>query len=366
MEKFSQKELLEEGFLDSVRRAGGIARAAVKGAAKGIYSMDPEGFNKIAAPVKTLAAPIVGAYNQIKQDDPVSFLKEELKAKKSIELVKVVSQKTQNADTSTWKSHNRTTSTQIKNLFGISKTVTIITFWGTTYRQGTERQYRTYGEANELTIPNRQLALRKNEIGSVRQNDQLGPVRQGDKMRQTKGRVVDLPATINKTATDQKQLTYKPEQQSQDTEQQDTLQPPVPGAKLMAAEVFRTNQGLVMGDVYDPKTGDVISAYTEKQEPFSFENAKTNFFANHTPPLSPNTTELTPTDATEFIKYLYQLKRKDFNTASSTDKNVFNALLSSGNNVAVNDIKKAAKQVQIAENTNTSQKVLLEQLKNLL
>ena len=96
MRKLTQLELLEEGFLDAVRRAGGIARAAVKGAAKGIYAMDPSGFDTIAAPFKTIAAPITGALKQIKQDDPVSFLKEELKLEyyktfnpKSVEIIEV-------------------------------------------------------------------------------------------------------------------------------------------------------------------------------------------------------------------------------------------------------------------------------------
>jgi len=80
MHKVSQRELIGEGFLDVMRRAGSIARAAVKGVAKGIYSMDPSGFNTIAAPFKTIAAPITGALKQIKQDDPKKFVLQELKA----------------------------------------------------------------------------------------------------------------------------------------------------------------------------------------------------------------------------------------------------------------------------------------------
>ena len=100
MRKLTQLELLEEGFLDAVRRAGGIARAAVKGAAKGIYAMDPGGFDTIAAPFKTIAAPITGALKQIKQDDqiidPKQFVLQELKLSyyktfnpKSVEIIEV-------------------------------------------------------------------------------------------------------------------------------------------------------------------------------------------------------------------------------------------------------------------------------------
>lgn len=364
MRKLTQLELLEEGFLDAVRRAGGIARAAVKGAAKGIYAMDPSGFDTIAAPFKTIAAPITGALKQIKQDDPVSFLKEELKTNRSIELIKVVSQKTQNANipinkkvsqfdrfdttnrdstsariTNDVGSATGAVSRQIKNLMGISKTVTIITFWGTLYRAGTERRYQTYGEANELSIP--------------------GPARNPRERRREGGPIVDVEAQ-EVPQNQQLRLSYTPEESNAEN-----LQPPVEGAQLMAAEVFRTNRGLILGDIYDPKTGDIISPYMEKQKAYSFDNAKADFFANHTPTLSPNTTELTASDATDFIKYLYQIKRKDFNTASSTDKNVFNALLSAGGNIKVDDIKRASKQVKLVEKKNISQKVLIEQLKKL-
>jgi len=81
MREYSQLELMEEGFLDSVRRAGGIAKAAVKGAAKGVYNMDPTGFNTIAAPFKTIAAPVAAVYNQFKKDDPKMFVMTQLKAK---------------------------------------------------------------------------------------------------------------------------------------------------------------------------------------------------------------------------------------------------------------------------------------------
>ena len=90
MEKFSQKELLEEeGFLDSIRNAGRLAKTAVtsaiknplatvgalaKGAAKGIYDMDPEGFDTIAKPLKTVAAPFTKALSQFSKQDASTFL----------------------------------------------------------------------------------------------------------------------------------------------------------------------------------------------------------------------------------------------------------------------------------------------------
>lgn len=322
MRKLTQLELLEEGFLDSMRRAGGIARAAVKGAAKGIYAMDPGGFDTIAAPFKTIAAPITGALKQIKQDDPVSFLKEELKTNRSIELIKVVSQKTQNA-----------ASKQIKNLMGISKTVTIITFWGNTYRSGTERQYKPYGEA----VGNTQ-AYRDNYDTAFGNTSEV------------------LPEAIN---------TSEVPPETDNTSEAS----PAPGAKLMAAEVFRTSRGLVLGNIYDPKTGDIISEYKEKQQSFSFENAKANFFANQQTPISSNTTELSVQDATNLIKYLFQIKSKNYDTAQPAEKSGFEAILSNATaasaNVKVSDIKSVAKQTRIAENTHVSQKVLLEQISRL-
>ena len=366
MRKLTQLELLEEGFLDSMRRAGGIARAAVKGAAKGIYAMDPGGFDTIAAPFKTIAAPITGALKQIKQDDPVSFLKEELKTNRSIELVKVVSQKTQNAnihinkkvsqcdrfDTTNRDSTSAriandvgsatgAVSRRIKNLMGISKTVTIITFWGNAYRYGTERQYKAYGEASELIIS---------------YGDNMIPI------------ITQLEAASISTTTPSTSSTTTPPTSSTAPEQGDQ-QPPVPGAKLMAAEVFRTSRGLVLGDIYDPKTGDVISEYREKQQPFSFENVKANFFANQQTPISPNTTELSVQDATNLIKYLFQIKSKNYDTAQPAEKSGFEAILSNATaasaKVKVSDIKSVAKQTRIAENTHISQKVLLEQISRL-
>jgi len=56
MHKLSQLELLEEGFLDKVRTAG----RAMKAVGKGIYALDPEGFNKLTAPLKTISSPVMG------------------------------------------------------------------------------------------------------------------------------------------------------------------------------------------------------------------------------------------------------------------------------------------------------------------
>jgi hypothetical protein len=63
MVKFSQRELLSEGFLDKIRTAGRVAKAIGRGAkavASGITALDPEGFRKLGAPIKTLTSPAVG------------------------------------------------------------------------------------------------------------------------------------------------------------------------------------------------------------------------------------------------------------------------------------------------------------------
>ena len=59
MEKFSQKELLQEGFLDAMRKAGSIVNSTVKKVGRGIAStaaaankLDREGFNVLKDPFK--------------------------------------------------------------------------------------------------------------------------------------------------------------------------------------------------------------------------------------------------------------------------------------------------------------------------
>lgn len=339
MRKLTQLELLEEGFLDTMRRAGGIARAAAKGVAKGIYAMDPGRFDTMAAPFKSIASPIAGAMSQIKKDDPVSFLKEELKTYRSIELVKVISQKTQNANIPVPGKKISTaankTNTAIKNLMGTSKTVTIINFLGTVYRKGTDRQYKPYGEA--VAVGSTQANRDNND--AVSSNTSETPPEAVNSSETP-------PETVNTSET-----------------------PPESNAKLMAAEVFRTSRGLVLGDIYDPGTGDIISEYREKQQPFSFESSKAYFFANQQPPISPYTTELSVQDATSFIKYLFLIKSKNYDTAQPAEKSRFEAILSNATaasaNVKVSDIKSVAKQTRIAENTHVSQKVLLEQISRL-
>lgn len=360
MEKLSQTELLQEGFLDSVRRAGGIARAAIKGVAKGIYKMDPSGFDTLAAPFKTIASPVVGAYQQMKLDDPVMFLKQELSANKNIELVKVVSQKTQNANIPIVGKKISTAAnkanTGIKNLMGTSKTVTIITFWGTTYRAGTERQYKTYGEANELSIVgNNQLAQRRNEIG---------PSNRPRELRQATGRVIEPQRLTNDT--NQQLIPYKPKTPPTTPEQQlSKEQPPVKGAVLMAAEVFRTSKGLVLGDVYDPKTGSIISSYTPKPK-----QTFTDIIKSYQTKNTPITVALVSTIITKGLGVNDKEAKKISSGAVDMDRAIMN--LTSKNIVTdiltqpdIDTINTALKTRGFTEKVKVSQKVLLEQLKNL-
>ena len=354
MEKLSQTELLQDGFLDSVRRAGGIARAAVKGVAKGIYKMDPSGFDTLAAPLKTLASPIVGAYQQMKLDDPVMFLKQELSANRNIELVKVVSQKTQNANIPApgkkiSVAANKV-NTGIKNVIGTSKTVTIITFWGTTYRSGAERQYKTYGEANELSIPgNNQLSI---------PNTQLGPAKTPRGMRQARGRVIEPQRLTNNT--NQQLIPTSPNATTPAAPP-----PPVKGAELMAAEVFRTSKGLVLGDVFDPKTGNIISSYTPKPKQ-TFTDIIKSYQAKGTP----ITVALVSTIITKGLGVSDKEAKKISSTAPDMDR----AIMRLTNTTVVTDIltqpnidiiNNALKNRGFTEKVKVSQKVLLEQLKNL-
>ena len=66
MRKLSQLELLEEGFLDKVRTAG----RAMKAVGSGIYALDPEGFNKLTAPLKTISSPVTGVAKGIYELTP--------------------------------------------------------------------------------------------------------------------------------------------------------------------------------------------------------------------------------------------------------------------------------------------------------
>ena len=162
------------------------------------------------------------------------FLKENLKKNTGIELIKVVNSTTQQANP-TKSFYNR--------IFG-PKTVTIITFTGTTYRKNAERQYKTYGEANELMAPGSgsQLANRNNNQLAAR-SQQLGPRRINNQMRNASGRVIDtapqgLPAPNDSTTIPEKEI--------------------VPNQIVMAAEVFRTADGFQLGDIYNPKTGEIV------------------------------------------------------------------------------------------------------------
>jgi hypothetical protein len=71
MHKLSQLELLEEGFLDKVRTAG----RAMKAVGKGIYALDPEGFNKLTAPLKTISSPVTGIAKGIYELTPNAIKK---------------------------------------------------------------------------------------------------------------------------------------------------------------------------------------------------------------------------------------------------------------------------------------------------
>jgi hypothetical protein len=83
MHKLSQLELLEEGFLDKVRTAG----RAMKAVGKGIYALDPEGFNTLTAPLKTISSPVTGIAKGLYElrpnaspiTDPKKFVLQELK-----------------------------------------------------------------------------------------------------------------------------------------------------------------------------------------------------------------------------------------------------------------------------------------------
>jgi len=77
MRKLSQLELLNEGFLDTIRTAGKAVKAVGKGigaVAKGIHALDPEGFNAIAAPITALAKPVIGVAKGIAAITPTTYL----------------------------------------------------------------------------------------------------------------------------------------------------------------------------------------------------------------------------------------------------------------------------------------------------
>jgi len=72
MRKLSQRELLEEGFLDAARATGQLAGAAIKGAAKII---SPTGARVIGSAAKAIGS----AYSNFKTAEPEKFVLQELK-----------------------------------------------------------------------------------------------------------------------------------------------------------------------------------------------------------------------------------------------------------------------------------------------
>jgi hypothetical protein len=83
MHKLSQLKLLEQGFLNKIRTAG----RAMKAVGKGIYALDPEGFNTLTAPLKTISSPVTGIAKGLYElrpnaspiTDPKKFVLQELK-----------------------------------------------------------------------------------------------------------------------------------------------------------------------------------------------------------------------------------------------------------------------------------------------
>jgi hypothetical protein len=325
MVKLSQTELLQEGFLDAVRAAGrGVANAAAY--AKRI---DTEGFGVLKDPLKKFIT-----------NNPVLFLKEELKKDPKIQFVKLV------------KSSLRPVTTQSASLSSSSyKNVTLITFLANVYNDETG-QYEPYTESQERV-----------KVLELTMSYNYGTSATSPNTTRTNNAPVTNPNT--------------------------TSQQPVSGNggpnTLLLAEVFRVDKGsqqsdpgFILGGIYDARTGRKISAGEDTNRVKNFDQELIQFKQRRLRGAS--------LDVGHMITFLQSIgisnnAPKAFGIPNVTDlatliQNITSKVAPDTlTDDEVNNIKAILVQRLLVESVrskqvcnrayNTSQKVLLEQLKNL-
>lgn len=240
MVKLSQKELVQEDFRDKIRGIVNVGRAVGR---KAVSLVTPTGvgvYDKTKAGIKNLAT----AYTK---EQPLSVLKQALAKNPEIEFIKKVGEERRPANP------NRKWYKQIVR----DKNVTLITFEANIYKKGTVRDYKVYEAANSL------ITRPSSGVGMPNQSLKKEPTRN---MRQAKGKVIDV----------------EPEPSQKDVPQRlSAPQNETPEVKTLTAEIFRTTNGLQVGEIYDTKTGAVYYS-KEKQVSLPDFNTEIAKFRNPT------------------------------------------------------------------------------------
>jgi hypothetical protein len=228
MRKFSQTELLNEAFADILRGSVELAGKAAKAAAGVISPTAVSVYDKTKAGIKDYAS----TYSN---EQPLAVLKKALEKNPNIEFIKFI------------KEEQRTANPTKGKLQG--KNVTLITFEATVYRRGLERKYKVYEANNNLSIPNRGLSVPNRGLSVPKQEITIPNQTQG--MKQARGRVVDaeVPRLPNKTSP------------------QDNTPSEEGSVKTLTAEIFRTSEGLQVGEIYDSATGVVYYSRGKDKKP---------------------------------------------------------------------------------------------------
>jgi hypothetical protein len=241
MHKFSQAELLNEAFPDLLRGAVKLAGKAAKATAGVISPTAVSVYDKTIAGIKDYAS----TYSN---EQPLAVLKKALEKDPNIEFIKFI------------KEEQRTANPTKGRLQG--KNVTLITFEATVYRRGLERNYKVYEANNSLSIPNRSLSTPNRSLSTPNRSlsipkQEITVPNQTQGMRRPRGRVVDAEVPL---------LSYKPSPQDE-TSPQDEAPSQESSVKTLTAEIFRTSEGLQVGEIYDSTTGVVYYSRGKEKKP---------------------------------------------------------------------------------------------------
>jgi hypothetical protein len=222
MVKYSQKRLLQEGFTDIVRGVASVAKT-------GMQTLAPEitqSLGKVAEPFKQMAQAFSG-------QQPVQFLKNQLKDNPHIEITKILKQEKKKAK---------------KGVF--AKEVTLITFQANVYERGNlakGRQYKAYESYSLYT-------------GTIINEAVLPP---GTTSVRT------LPGGTTSTTPP---ASAAPTSSTPRTPANATT----PQTKTLTAEIFRTSKGLQLGDIFDTETGQRYNIGQDKNRLGTFEDKISN------------------------------------------------------------------------------------------
>lgn len=226
MRKLSQKELLDEGFSDIVRGAASALKSAAEVALPGTSGA----LGRYKANINK----VTGAFTK---NQPVSFLKNKLKGNKNIEFVKFIKETKKQADINKpW----------YKRISG-PKSVTLVEFIASVYLKGpTNRPLRGY-RAYNTQDPTQSLSATGTAPSTT-----TAPPAPSHRILLPPLSGINLPplSSISVTAPTPS-LSAAP-----GTDEA--------ANKILVAEIFRTNEGLEVGDIYDKETNQDYTEYVNK------------------------------------------------------------------------------------------------------